>query len=188
MFFMCSIHFLIACFIFDYSLWLYIMLENGAVLAVVEFIRKFCFIFLSGHGVCNCGFCQCAPDWQGENCNCSRRTDTCMSNLGLLCSGRGQCICGVCECTQPGAYGATCDKCPTCPDACTMKKWAYKCSSFRTDLLNSKHFSHYFHNLWLNDIGYVVLTGSAWSVNISRGAGCMKITPVVESARMRLYL
>lgn len=76
-----------------------------------------------GHGICNCGFCQCAPDWQGENCNCSRRTDTCMSNLGLLCSGRGQCVCGACECTQPGAYGPTCDKCPTCPDACTMKKW-----------------------------------------------------------------
>uniref|UniRef100_A0A669FA26 Integrin beta n=1 Tax=Oreochromis niloticus TaxID=8128 RepID=A0A669FA26_ORENI len=70
----------------------------------------------SGHGVCNCGFCQCAPDWQGENCNCSRRTDTCMSSVGLLCSGRGQCVCGACECTQPGAYGATCDKCPTCPD------------------------------------------------------------------------
>lgn len=80
------------------------------------------FCLFSGHGVCNCGFCQCAPDWQGENCNCSRRTDTCMSSLGLLCSGRGQCVCGACECTQPGAYGATCDKCPTCPDACTMKK------------------------------------------------------------------
>uniref|UniRef100_A0A8C4DXD4 Integrin beta n=1 Tax=Dicentrarchus labrax TaxID=13489 RepID=A0A8C4DXD4_DICLA len=78
----------------------------------------------SGHGVCNCGFCQCAPDWQGENCNCSRRTDTCMSNLGLLCSGRGQCVCGACECTQPGAYGATCDKCPTCPDALTYEPFS----------------------------------------------------------------
>ncbi|KAL0984409.1 hypothetical protein UPYG_G00141040 [Umbra pygmaea] len=76
----------------------------------------------AGHGVCDCGFCQCNLDWQGDNCNCSRRTDTCMSNVGLLCSGRGQCVCGACECTQPGAYGATCDKCPTCPDACTMKK------------------------------------------------------------------
>uniref|UniRef100_A0AAQ5XZW5 Integrin beta n=1 Tax=Amphiprion ocellaris TaxID=80972 RepID=A0AAQ5XZW5_AMPOC len=85
----------------------------------------------SGHGVCNCGFCQCAPDWQGENCNCSRRTDTCMSSLGLLCSGRGQCICGACECTQPGAYGATCDKCPTCPDACTMKKECVECKHFK---------------------------------------------------------
>uniref|UniRef100_A0A8C8DLK9 Integrin beta n=1 Tax=Oryzias sinensis TaxID=183150 RepID=A0A8C8DLK9_9TELE len=85
----------------------------------------------SGHGVCNCGFCQCDPDWQGENCNCSRRTDTCMSSLGLLCSGRGQCVCGVCECTQPGAYGATCDKCPTCPDACTMKKECVECKHFK---------------------------------------------------------
>uniref|UniRef100_A0A7N6AGG5 Integrin beta n=1 Tax=Anabas testudineus TaxID=64144 RepID=A0A7N6AGG5_ANATE len=82
----------------------------------------------SGHGVCNCGFCQCAPDWQGENCNCSRRTDTCMSNLGLLCSGRGQCVCGACECTQPGAYGATCDKCPTCPDALLHDTNAVNCS------------------------------------------------------------
>lgn len=114
---------------------------------------------LLGHGVCNCGFCQCAPDWQGENCNCSRRTDTCMSNLGLLCSGRGQCQCGACECTQPGAYGATCDKCPTCPDACTMKKWvrtrryiafAESClkmswrtdvrSSFKRECVECKHF------------------------------------------------
>ncbi len=61
------------------------------------------------------GFCQCDPDWKGENCNCSTRTDTCMSSLGLLCSGRGQCVCGSCECTQPGAYGSTCDKCPHLP-------------------------------------------------------------------------
>uniref|UniRef100_A0AAQ4QNN0 Integrin beta n=1 Tax=Gasterosteus aculeatus aculeatus TaxID=481459 RepID=A0AAQ4QNN0_GASAC len=89
----------------------------------------------SGHGVCNCGFCQCAPDWQGDNCNCSRRTDTCMSHLGLLCSGRGQCACGACECTQPGAYGATCDKCPTCPDACTMKKECVECKHFKRGTL-----------------------------------------------------
>uniref|UniRef100_A0A7N8WSJ2 Integrin beta n=1 Tax=Mastacembelus armatus TaxID=205130 RepID=A0A7N8WSJ2_9TELE len=82
----------------------------------------------SGHGVCNCGFCQCAPDWQGENCNCSRRTDTCMSSLGLLCSGRGHCVCGACDCTQPGAYGATCDKCPTCPDACFHDTNAVNCT------------------------------------------------------------
>ncbi|XP_026770671.3 integrin beta-3b [Pangasianodon hypophthalmus] len=85
----------------------------------------------SGHGTCSCGFCQCYPDWSGENCNCSTRTDTCMSSLGLLCSGRGQCVCGSCECTQPGAYGSTCDKCPTCPDACTMKKDCVECKHFQ---------------------------------------------------------
>uniref|UniRef100_A0A6Q2XP25 Integrin beta n=1 Tax=Esox lucius TaxID=8010 RepID=A0A6Q2XP25_ESOLU len=85
----------------------------------------------AGHGVCDCGFCQCDSDWRGDNCNCSRRTDTCMSSLGLLCSGRGQCVCGACECTQPGAYGANCDKCPTCPDACTMKKECVECKHFK---------------------------------------------------------
>ncbi|XP_063078066.1 integrin beta-3-like isoform X2 [Engraulis encrasicolus] len=84
----------------------------------------------SGHGKCHCGSCHCDPDWKGENCNCSTRTDTCMSSLGLLCSGRGQCVCGTCECTQPGAYGATCEKCPTCPDACTMKKECVECKNF----------------------------------------------------------
>ncbi|XP_036381784.1 integrin beta-3-like [Megalops cyprinoides] len=85
----------------------------------------------SGHGTCSCGFCQCDSDWKGDNCNCSTRTDTCMSSLGLLCSGRGQCVCGSCECTQPGAYGATCDKCPTCPDACTIKKECVECKHFK---------------------------------------------------------
>ncbi|XP_036408895.1 integrin beta-3-like [Megalops cyprinoides] len=84
----------------------------------------------SGQGTCNCGFCQCDADWKGENCNCSTRTDTCMSSLGL-CSGRGQCICGSCECTQPGAYGTTCDKCPTCPDTCKMKMECVECRHFK---------------------------------------------------------
>lgn len=78
--------------------------------------------FLPDHGKCSCGFCQCDAGWKGENCNCTTRTDTCMSSIGMLCSGRGNCECGVCQCTQPGAYGATCEKCPTCPDSCTIKK------------------------------------------------------------------
>uniref|UniRef100_A0AAX7SX02 Integrin beta n=1 Tax=Astatotilapia calliptera TaxID=8154 RepID=A0AAX7SX02_ASTCA len=73
----------------------------------------------SGHGKCDCGVCKCDAGWKGENCNCTTRTDTCMSSSGFLCSSRGICDCGVCLCTQPGAYGATCEKCPTCPDACT---------------------------------------------------------------------
>uniref|UniRef100_A0A3B5MPK7 Integrin beta n=1 Tax=Xiphophorus couchianus TaxID=32473 RepID=A0A3B5MPK7_9TELE len=75
----------------------------------------------SDHGKCNCGFCQCDAGWKGDNCNCTTRTDTCVSSSGLLCSGRGNCECGVCQCTQPGAFGDTCDRCPTCPDACTIK-------------------------------------------------------------------
>ncbi|KAM4622750.1 integrin beta-3 [Discoglossus pictus] len=84
----------------------------------------------SGHGQCNCGDCICESDWTGDNCNCTTRTDTCMSSSGLLCSGRGQCVCGKCDCTQPGSYGTTCEKCPTCPDACTFKKGCVECKKF----------------------------------------------------------
>ncbi|XP_074553579.1 integrin beta-3a [Halichoeres trimaculatus] len=85
----------------------------------------------SDHGKCNCGFCQCDAGWKGENCNCTTRIDTCTSNIGMLCSGRGNCECGVCHCTQPGAYGATCEKCPTCPDSCTIKKECVECQHFK---------------------------------------------------------
>ncbi|KAM9784077.1 integrin beta-3-like isoform X2 [Syngnathus typhle] len=85
----------------------------------------------SGHGKCSCGFCQCDAGWVGDNCNCTTRIDTCMSSIGLLCSGRGSCQCGVCQCTQPGAYGATCEKCPTCPDSCTIKKECVECQHFK---------------------------------------------------------
>ncbi|XP_075941693.1 integrin beta-3a [Anarhichas minor] len=84
----------------------------------------------SDHGKCSCGLCQCDAGWKGDNCNCTTRIDTCMSSIGLLCSGRGNCQCGVCQCTQPGAYGDTCDKCPTCPDSCTIKKECVECQHF----------------------------------------------------------
>ncbi|XP_023266761.1 integrin beta-3-like [Seriola lalandi dorsalis] len=85
----------------------------------------------SNNGRCNCGYCECNAGWKGENCNCTTRTDTCMSSIGLLCSARGNCECGVCHCTQPGAYGATCEKCPTCPDSCTIKKACVECQRFK---------------------------------------------------------
>ncbi|XP_029015387.1 integrin beta-3-like [Betta splendens] len=85
----------------------------------------------SDNGKCSCGICQCDAGWKGESCNCSTRTDACMSSIGLLCSGRGTCQCGVCQCTQPGAYGATCQKCPTCPDSCTMKRDCIECQHFQ---------------------------------------------------------
>ncbi|XP_013878237.1 integrin beta-3 [Austrofundulus limnaeus] len=88
-------------------------------------------VLCSDKGKCSCGFCQCDAGWQGESCNCSTRTDTCMSGIGLLCSGRGNCECGVCQCTQTGAYGDTCEKCPTCPDSCTIKKECVECQHFK---------------------------------------------------------
>ncbi|KAK6473061.1 integrin beta-3-like [Huso huso] len=98
----------------------------------VSYKSKLC----SGHGKCSCGDCLCDPDWKGDYCNCSTRTDTCMSSIGLLCSSRGQCVCGTCECTQPGAYGDTCEKCPTCPDVCTFKKDCVECRNFQRGKLN----------------------------------------------------
>ncbi|CAK6961224.1 integrin beta-3a [Scomber scombrus] len=84
----------------------------------------------SDHGKCDCGRCQCDSGWEGENCNCTTRKDTCQSAFGI-CSGRGNCECGECQCTQPGAYGATCEKCPTCPDSCVIKEACVECQHFK---------------------------------------------------------
>ncbi|KAK3520705.1 hypothetical protein QTP70_030581 [Hemibagrus guttatus] len=90
------------------------------------------------HGDCVCGFCQCHTGWSGESCNCSTRTDTCMASTELLCSGRGECLCGACSCSLPGAYGATCEKCPTCPDSCTLKKDCVECKHYKRGPLFEK--------------------------------------------------
>ncbi|XP_020035268.1 integrin beta-3 isoform X1 [Castor canadensis] len=93
----------------------------------------------SGHGQCSCGDCLCDSDWTGYYCNCTTRTDTCMSSNGLLCSGRGKCECGSCACIQPGSYGDTCEKCPTCPDACTFKKECVECKKFERGVLHEEN-------------------------------------------------
>ncbi|XP_074512312.1 integrin beta-3a [Sebastes fasciatus] len=85
----------------------------------------------SDHGKCSCGICQCEAGWKGDNCDCSTRTDTCMSGIGLLCTGRGTCECGVCQCTQPGAGGDICEKCPTCPGSCAIKEKCVECQHFK---------------------------------------------------------
>ncbi|XP_026063719.1 integrin beta-3a [Carassius auratus] len=97
----------------------------------------------SGNGECNCGTCQCVSGWSGDSCDCSTRTDGCMGSGGMLCSGRGHCVCGVCECTQPGAYGSTCEKCPTCPDACTIKKECVECKHYKRGDLYEKNCNHF---------------------------------------------
>lgn len=72
--------------------------------------------------MCDCGECQCDTGWTGEYCNCSSSTDACVSEDGAVCSGRGRCECGRCVCSVPGASGETCDKCPTCGDACNSAR------------------------------------------------------------------
>lgn len=76
-----------------------------------------------GHGECHCGECKCHAGYIGDNCNCSTETASCVSDDGKICSGRGSCVCGRCQCAEPGAFGDTCEKCPTCPDACGTKRY-----------------------------------------------------------------
>lgn len=80
----------------------------------------------SGHGECHCGECKCHAGYIGDNCNCSTDTSSCVSDDGKICSGRGSCVCGHCQCTEPGAFGDTCEKCPTCPDACGTKRYGQR--------------------------------------------------------------
>ncbi|KAM9746430.1 integrin beta-3a [Menidia menidia] len=85
----------------------------------------------SGNGKCDCGLCRCNAGWTGENCNCTKLINNCLSKSGLLCSGHGYCECGKCQCTQPGAYGDTCEICPTCPDSCSIKMDCVECLHFK---------------------------------------------------------
>ncbi|XP_064185723.1 integrin beta-5 [Anguilla rostrata] len=87
-------------------------------------------VLCSGHGECHCGECKCHAGYVGDNCNCSTETAACVSGDGQMCSGRGVCVCGGCQCTEPGAFGDTCEKCPTCPDACGTKRECVECRLF----------------------------------------------------------
>ncbi|XP_060543900.1 integrin beta-5 [Pantherophis guttatus] len=92
-------------------------------------------ILCSGHGECHCGECKCHNGYIGDNCNCSMDTGRCLSNDGQMCSGRGNCICGKCQCTEPGAFGETCEKCPTCPGVCSTKRDCIECILFNSGRL-----------------------------------------------------
>uniref|UniRef100_H3D1V2 Integrin beta n=1 Tax=Tetraodon nigroviridis TaxID=99883 RepID=H3D1V2_TETNG len=89
-------------------------------------------ILCSGHGECHCGECKCHAGYVGDNCNCSTETSSCISDDGQMCSGRGSCVCGRCQCTEPGSFGDTCEKCPTCPDACDTKRKCIECRLFNS--------------------------------------------------------
>lgn len=92
-------------------------------------------ILCSGHGECHCGECKCHAGYIGDNCNCSTETSACISDDGKMCSGRGNCVCGRCQCTEPGSFGDTCEKCPTCPDACGTKRECIECRLFNSGRL-----------------------------------------------------
>ncbi|KAM5281280.1 integrin beta-5 isoform 2-T2 [Ctenodactylus gundi] len=84
-------------------------------------------VLCSGHGECHCGECKCQAGYIGDNCNCSTDISSCRAKDGQTCSNRGHCVCGQCQCVEPGAFGDTCEKCPTCPDACSTKRDCVEC-------------------------------------------------------------
>lgn len=92
-------------------------------------------VLCSGHGDCYCGECKCHRGYIGDNCNCSTEMDSCLSKDGQMCSERGNCICGKCHCTEPGAFGETCEKCPTCPGVCSTKRECIECMLFNSGRL-----------------------------------------------------
>ncbi|KAM4626121.1 integrin beta-5 [Discoglossus pictus] len=93
----------------------------------------------SGHGICDCGECKCHSGYIGDNCNCTTDTSRCLSDDGQMCSGKGNCVCGQCRCNEPGAFGQTCEKCPTCPDACRTKRDCIECRLYQTGRLADNH-------------------------------------------------
>lgn len=96
-------------------------------------------VLCSGHGECHCGECKCHAGYIGDNCNCSTETDSCVSVDGQMCSDRGNCVCGRCHCVEPGAFGETCEKCPTCPDSCGTKRDCIECRLFSSGRLADNH-------------------------------------------------
>ncbi|KAG8432161.1 hypothetical protein GDO86_016703 [Hymenochirus boettgeri] len=99
-------------------------------------------VLCSGHGVCDCGECKCHAGYIGENCNCTTETSSCLSDDGHMCSGKGNCVCGKCQCIEPGAFGETCEKCPTCPDACGTKRDCIECRLYQTGRLADNQTCH----------------------------------------------
>lgn len=68
-------------------------------------------------GRCNCGKCECKPEFEGSACQCANSTQGCVNKDGYVCSGRGRCRCNVCEC-DTGYQQPHCWSCPGCPVPC----------------------------------------------------------------------
>ncbi|XP_041478618.1 integrin beta-1-B-like [Lytechinus variegatus] len=78
--------------------------------------------------------CQCKPGYSGDACECSTRTDTCMTQ-DTICNGQGVCVCGECRCNATSAYrGPLCQDCPTCSGQCSRNEKCVQCKAFGTGL------------------------------------------------------
>lgn len=69
-----------------------------------------------GHGFCNCGVCECIPEFSGETCECSSLKTNCIAPDNTKaerqeCSGHGTCKCNQCECDS-SHFGTFCESSP----------------------------------------------------------------------------
>ncbi|KAK1172941.1 integrin beta-8-like [Acipenser oxyrinchus oxyrinchus] len=87
-------------------------------------------LLCGGHGQCISGKCECSSGWEGENCNCSVSTETCLTPDSQICSGRGKCVCGKCQCEDPRSSGQLCELCPTCESSCETNWKCVQCHLF----------------------------------------------------------
>lgn len=88
----------------------------------------------SGHGICDCGKCQCYENWSGDICECSLSINDCMSPFykGSLCSGNGNCTCGKCNCSEE-YDGEFCQKLRRSGEYCSILESCIKSKMLNTE-------------------------------------------------------
>ena len=89
----------------------------------------------AGHGSCHCSKCECTPSYDGKNCGCSTRIDSCIASDRSMCGGkgRGECKCNKCVCLPGSMYqGPTCEDCKYCQMVCHQHKECVQCVAYGT--------------------------------------------------------
>ncbi|NWQ81220.1 ITB2 protein, partial [Columbina picui] len=82
-------------------------------------------------GTCNCGECECKPEFQGSACQCKKSTENCLNRRKNECSLRGTCHCNRCLC-RGGYQPPYCLECPSCPSPCGRYVSCVECKAFES--------------------------------------------------------
>ena len=104
----------------------------------------------NGHALyCDCGICQCQPEFSGPTCECSTLQTNCISpdskmsnDTNNICSGHGVCKCNQCECegshfgqfcestTGNGTFNSLCIFYETCVQCAINRKLGRECLDY----------------------------------------------------------